>query len=264
MCICFWNLKSILANKARKLQSLNRCLVIYWENYIKWYRQDPKFRAQLFKANDVVSYTFVKIYIEWYANMLKFFAEKNVCSFPVQKLLSFSAKNIRILYIESAKTVNEITLNELVKLTTLWITGPRALSTWPYRLFLPLFLWLKDSVQSSMAALNSFVTSKWGALGLWKSSKPRGDNTLFIVWFQSPPMLNKYWHGGKVLTMSPNDGNSEVTLKITALLKSSNFSRKISMSSFLLIWLETDFIIQSLLLSPATVSKVSKLLHSGE
>ena len=28
----------------------------------------------------------------------------------------FSAKNIRILYIESARTVNEMTLNELVKL----------------------------------------------------------------------------------------------------------------------------------------------------
>ena len=36
----------------------------------------------------------------------------------------FSAKNIRILYTESAKTVNEMTLNELVKLTTLWTTGP--------------------------------------------------------------------------------------------------------------------------------------------
>ena len=36
----------------------------------------------------------------------------------------FSAKIIRILYIESAKTVNEMTLNELVKLTTLWTTGP--------------------------------------------------------------------------------------------------------------------------------------------
>ena len=29
----------------------------------------------------------------------------------------FSAKNIRILYIESAKSVNKMTLNELVKLT---------------------------------------------------------------------------------------------------------------------------------------------------
>ena len=38
-----------------------------------------------------------------------------------------SAKNIRILYIESAKTVNEMTLNELVKLTMLWTTGPRIL-----------------------------------------------------------------------------------------------------------------------------------------
>ena len=31
----------------------------------------------------------------------------------------FSAKNIRILYIDSTKTVNEMTLYELVKLTTL-------------------------------------------------------------------------------------------------------------------------------------------------
>ena len=58
--------------------------------------------------------------------MLKFFAEKMWVAFAVQKLLTFfSAKNIRILCIESAKTVNEMTLNELVKLTTLWTTGPR-------------------------------------------------------------------------------------------------------------------------------------------
>ena len=31
----------------------------------------------------------------------------------------FSAKNIRILYIESAKTVNKMTLNKLIKLMTL-------------------------------------------------------------------------------------------------------------------------------------------------
>ena len=40
-------------------------------------------------------------------------------------MLIFSAKNIRILYIESTKTVSEMTLNELVKLTMLWTTGPR-------------------------------------------------------------------------------------------------------------------------------------------
>ena len=48
--------------------------------------------------------------------MLKFFVEKK-----------FSAKNIKILGIESAKTVKEMTLNELVKLTTLWTTGPRCI-----------------------------------------------------------------------------------------------------------------------------------------
>ena len=52
--------------------------------------------------------------------MLKFFAEKNVRSFCSAKATHiFSAKNFRKLYIESAKTVNEITLNELVKLMTL-------------------------------------------------------------------------------------------------------------------------------------------------
>ena len=52
--------------------------------------------------------------------MLKFFAEKNVSSFCKAKATHiFSEKNISILYIESAKTVNEMTLNELIKLTTL-------------------------------------------------------------------------------------------------------------------------------------------------
>ena len=54
-------------------------------------------------------------------HMLKFFADKMWVAFAVQKQLTFfSAKNIRILCIECAKTVNEMTLNELVKLTTLW------------------------------------------------------------------------------------------------------------------------------------------------
>ena len=56
--------------------------------------------------------------------MLKFFAKKMWVAFAVQKQLTFFGKNIRILYIEPAKLVNEMTLNELVKLTTLWTTGP--------------------------------------------------------------------------------------------------------------------------------------------
>ena len=53
------------------------------------------------------------------------FCWKNVSSFCSAKATHiFSAKNIRILYIESAKTVNKMTLNELVKLMTLWTTGP--------------------------------------------------------------------------------------------------------------------------------------------
>ena len=53
------------------------------------------------------------------------FCWKNVSSFCSAKATHiFSAKNIRILYTESAKIVNEMTLNELVKLTMLWTTGP--------------------------------------------------------------------------------------------------------------------------------------------
>ena len=52
--------------------------------------------------------------------MMKCFAEKNVSSFCNAKATHiFSAKNIRILCTESATIVNEMTLNELVKLTTL-------------------------------------------------------------------------------------------------------------------------------------------------
>ena len=50
----------------------------------------------------------------------------------------FSAKNIRILYIESAKTVNEMTLNKLVKLTMLWTTGPWFLN---FNMFILLLFW---------------------------------------------------------------------------------------------------------------------------
>ena len=53
------------------------------------------------------------------------FCWKDVSSFCSAKATHiFFSKNIRILCIESAKTVNEMTLNELVKPTTLWTTGP--------------------------------------------------------------------------------------------------------------------------------------------
>ena len=56
--------------------------------------------------------------IFWWKNVSSF------CTCSAKASHIFPAKNIRILYIESAKTVNEMTLNELIKLTTLWTTGP--------------------------------------------------------------------------------------------------------------------------------------------
>ena len=48
----------------------------------------------------------------------------------------FSAKNIRILCIESAKTVNKMTFNELVKLTML---GPDGINEIKLRQFMLVF-----------------------------------------------------------------------------------------------------------------------------
>ena len=70
-------------------------------------------------VNDSLKFTSSDTQICWF-----FFWWKMWVAFAVQKLLTFFSKNIRILCIKSAKTVNEMTLNELVKLTMLWTTGP--------------------------------------------------------------------------------------------------------------------------------------------
>ena len=70
--------------------------------------------------------------------MLEFLAEKKWVAFAVQKLLTFFQQKLSeycILYI--AKTVNEMTLNELVKLTTLWTTGPCMFRNMFQNVFLP-------------------------------------------------------------------------------------------------------------------------------
>ena len=54
--------------------------------------------------------------------MLKFFAEKMWVAFAATHIF-FSKKYQNIVY-WIRKTVNEMTLNELVKLMTLWTTGP--------------------------------------------------------------------------------------------------------------------------------------------
>ena len=50
------------------------------------------------------------------------------------------------MYIESAKTVNEITLNELVKLTTFWTTGP----------------WYYVFVRALHGSISGLAASVWG------------------------------------------------------------------------------------------------------
>ena len=96
-------------------------------------------------VNDLLKFTSSDTQICWYFLLKKcewLLQCKSYCKsyshfFSAKATHIFSAKNIRILYTESAKTVNEITLNELVKLTRLWTTGPS--NFWPY-----LELWYPD------------------------------------------------------------------------------------------------------------------------
>ena len=83
-------------------------------------------------VNDSLQFTSSDMQICW--NIL---LKKMWVAFAVQKLLKFffSAQNIRILCIESTKTVNEMTLNELIKLTMLWTTGPW-IALWSYHIYL--------------------------------------------------------------------------------------------------------------------------------
>ena len=129
-------------------------------------------------VNDSLKFT--KIYVEWYSNVLKFFCWKNVSSFCSAKATHiFSAKNIIILYIESAKTVKEMTLNELVKLTMQWTTGPRVLSV---RLFY---------IQRVSYTIRIFFSGH-GTFFLIFISWQSLDNLLDKVWWDNSKVISQH------------------------------------------------------------------------
>ena len=109
------------------------------------------------------------------------FCWKNVSSFCSAKATHiFSAKNFRKLYIESAKTVNEMTLNELVKLTTLWTTGP--------------WLWLGNKLQI-----------------VWVGNCPYPNKDTMLGWIS--PWSIIYWLGW-ILKGSEKNGLKQILLSL--------------------------------------------------
>ena len=103
------------------------------------------------------------------------FCWKNVSSFCSAKATHiFSAKNIRILYIKSAKTVNEMTLNELVKLTTLWTTGPC------------LFLLAKYLINRVRSCLGTYIHPP--TLKESPTAGCTGEQREFLVWVRLKPV----------------------------------------------------------------------------
>ena len=124
----------------------------------------------------------------------------------------FSAKNIKILYIESANTVNEMTLNELVKLTMLWTTGPRYLKMnkkgfnqnvqmyrliWAFTILIHVYIY----VLRGMNSLSKEITLKYGfdpswkwVYSTWKEFAPLGSK---FFPFRVDPFSEEHWWTGK-------------------------------------------------------------------
>ena len=95
-----------------------------------------------------------------------FLLKKNVSSFCSAKATHiFSAKNIRILCIESAKTVNKMTLNELFKLTTLWTTGP-----WCFTSLSTVFKSYRDNGEMIKVTMQWGVMQSWAEFHLYRES----------------------------------------------------------------------------------------------
>ena len=112
-----------------------------------------------------------------------FFCWKNVSSFCNH---IFSAKNIRILYIESAKTVNEMTLNELVKLTTLWTTGPWSLFYYGTLTTGNKMLWKRGDIAPKEQGLlfNTSLTSRVKLhIHLWKCACSIYFSSILLILF---------------------------------------------------------------------------------
>ena len=130
------------------------------------------------------------------------FCWKNVSSFCSAKATHiFSAKNIRILCIESAKTVNEMTLNDVVKLTTLWTTGPSFLKWWlPWQHFLDIFLLSQSifiiTVDSRYRQETFWNTSRYPYLDISELQNWEKNNqtTTFHEWICNlTPEVKLYW-----------------------------------------------------------------------
>ena len=121
-------------------------------------------------VNDLLKFTSSDMQICW-----NFLLKKNVSAKATH---IFSAKNIRILYIEYSKTVNVMTLNKLVKLTTLWTTGPRQLKC----------------LNSRISTVNDY--------GIWIFKVIKG---LFVLRLYSPVNPNgSCWVQSVYLTSLPN------------------------------------------------------------
>ena len=105
------------------------------------------------------------------ANTLIFFAEKK----GEQKLLIFAAKNINVFENTLATTVNKFVINEPVKLTMLWTTGPLV--------EFPTLLSRKINFVSSCLLSCTSITSE-------KGSNLKGKNLLSLQIHQGKKILS--------------------------------------------------------------------------
>ena len=122
------------------------------------------------------------------------FCWKNVSSFCSAKATHiFSAKNFRKLCIESAKTVNGMTLNELVKLRMLWTTRPWSF-LWFHHMYKPFYpskdWWTTYSLPVISIPVSSLLTLGIASFG-WLHTFPQ-LSAPYISLYGFPFFMPKY------------------------------------------------------------------------
>ena len=156
------------------------------------------------------------------------FCWKNVSSFCSAKATHiFSAKNIRILYIESTKAVNEMTLNELVKLTMLWTTGPRMLMFYKLHISINLQMFTDHNIKRGTPKFRCKTLGSWCHVLFSKQSSFNNiqHKQYFSIIKQTLKPLYNMVHYNMVLDITPFiDGSQKCIDYIEKMTINGHFS----------------------------------------
>ena len=144
--ICIICLK--IANRKKKKKKKRFKPIIMWTSLCNvfpmfshniWWKQEYKglltrwiFGIMQLLNHSPVIQNFTKVltnvtlkFLSWYGKYIDIFAEKMWVAFALQKLLTFLQQTICIWIWKYLSYITHFVINEFIKLTMLWTTGPR-------------------------------------------------------------------------------------------------------------------------------------------